>query len=92
MDVTGGLAQQVSKLPAEMQPIIMAVMDRVAALEAQSAKDANAIADKLIAAILPEIQGARVEFSAAVQEMLVTVKRLNGAVVTTTVALGPEAQ
>ena len=46
MDLTGGLA---ATLPAD----IKLLMDRVAALESQSAKDANLIADKLIAAITP---------------------------------------
>lgn len=89
-DFTGGLAKAVEALPAEFQPVLTAMMDRIATLEAQGAKDIGAIADKVIAAILPEVQGMRVEFSAAVQETLVLIRRVNG--LTVTVALGPEVQ
>ena len=47
-----------SKLPAEFQPVISGLMDRIDALEAQSAKDTQAVADKLIAALTPMVKEA----------------------------------
>ena len=88
MDLTGGLA---ATLPAD----IKALMDRVDALEAQSAKDVQAIADKVLAELKPMIQSMvdavntlTVTGGAAVQETMTTVRRLDG--MTVIVKLGPE--
>jgi Flp pilus assembly protein TadG len=80
---------------AKAQGALALMADRIAALETQTAKDVNAIADKVIAAVLPEVQGARasvdqlaVVVSASVQETLVLVRRIDGAGFT--FKLGPE--
>ena len=89
LDVTGGLAEQVAKLPAEMQPILSALMDRIAALEAQTAKDTEAIADKVIAALVPQLQALTQTANAVAGEAMAIIRRIDGAAVT--VKLGPEA-
>lgn len=79
---------------AKAQTSLVAMADRVQALETQAARDVNAIADKVIAAVLPEVQGARASVdqltlvaSASVQETLVLVRRIDGAAFT--FRLGP---
>lgn len=86
-----GLQKAIDDLSAKLNE----QQDRIAQLETQIAKDVNAIADKVIAAVLPEVQGARasvdqmaVVISASVTEALNLAKRLNGA----TLSLGPEVQ
>lgn len=75
------------------------LIDRIAALEAQSARDVNAIADKVIAAVLPEVQKTRgsietcldnitLTVNASVTECLAMARRLDGA--NMTFKLGPE--
>jgi len=88
MDLTGGLAQEVSKLPAEFQPVITALMDRIAQLEAQTAKDVDAIADKVIAAMVPQAQALTQTVNAVADQAMTLIRRLDGAQVT--VKLGPE--
>lgn len=68
---------------------------RVAALEAQSAKDVNAIADKVIAALTPLVKEGvdavntlTITSSNAVDQALRLLRRVNGAAITVT--LGPE--
>lgn len=97
MDLTGGLAGEVAKLPAEFQPVLNALMDHIAQLEAQTAKDVDAIADKVIAGLTPSVNQAvaavntlTVTASAAVTEIVNTARRINGAKIT--VDLGPDGQ
>ncbi|HXE05763.1 MAG TPA: hypothetical protein VN579_07245 [Bryobacteraceae bacterium] len=82
---------------AKTQAALNEAVNRISQLEVQSAKDVNAITDKLIAAVLPEVRAARgsidqltMTLSASVQEALVTIRRINGA--TIKFELGPEAQ
>ena len=77
----------------QLGTVVSGLMDRIAALEAQSAKDTNAIADKLIAAVLPVIQaaGASVDtmtltVNASATEFLRLAKRIDGA----KLVLGPD--
>lgn len=65
---------------------LTSALARIADLEAQTAKDVDAIADKLIAALLPEAQAARasvdqltVVCSASVTEVLALARRIDGA-------------
>ncbi len=95
MDVTGGLAGEVAKLPAELRPVMEALMDRVMQAEAQSAKDAAAIADRVLAGLAPMVQQAvdgvntlTLTVDASVQEIVGLARRIDGAKVT--IALGPE--
>lgn len=89
MDVTGGLAEQVGKLPAELQPVIAALMDRIDALEKQSAADMDQLATKIIAALVPQAQALTQTVNAVADEALTVIRRLDGA--TLTVKLGEAA-
>ena len=55
-----GLQAALKALPAETQsalmPLLSAIFDRMDALESQTAKDTQAIADKVIAALVPQLQ------------------------------------
>lgn len=97
IDVTGGLAQEVAKLPAELQPILSALLDRITQLETQTSKDVDAVADKIIAALTPIVKQAvdavntlTVTASSAVGEIVNTARRVNGAKLT--IELGPDGQ
>lgn len=74
-----------NSIPAD----IKALMDRVDALEARSAADMQRIADQIIKALAPEVQAMvdavntlTVTASAAVEEVVNTVRRVDGASVT----------
>ena len=78
---------------SDLSAVVNQQQDRLAALEGQVAKDVNAITDKVTAALLPELQGARasidqmtVVINAAVTEALALARRIDGA----TFKLGPE--
>jgi hypothetical protein len=95
MDFTGGLSQAVSQLPAEFQPVLTAVMDRLAALEAQGAKDSQILAQQVIdgvkSAIQPAVEAVNtvaLTVNASVTEITALARRIDGA--TFTAKLGPE--
>lgn len=82
---------------SQMEAALSALMDKVAALEAQGARDTNAIADKLIAAIVPLVQSGVDKVTSTVDTLTVTVnssimealrlaKRIDGA----KIVLGPD--
>ena len=60
MDVTGNLSGAVAALPKEaaeaMGPVLQAAFDRIQQLEERAATDTNVIADKVIAALVPQLQ------------------------------------
>ena len=69
--------------------LFRSLMDRVDALEARSAADMQRIADQIIKALAPEVQAMvdavntlTVTASAAVEEVVNTVRRVDGASVT----------
>lgn len=82
MDVTGGLSEAVKNLPVEARPLIAEIMDRLGALEAQTAKDTEAIADKVIAALVPQVQAVTQTLNAVADEVLTVVRRIDGATIT----------
>ena len=95
MDFTGGLADAVSKLPAEFQKDFAPFLDQASALESKTALDVNQIVDKVIAGVMPRIDKTcaavdtlTLTIGASVQELMTTVQRIDGA--TVTVKLGPE--
>jgi hypothetical protein len=89
---------------AELQKATTAQSEKIAALEAQVAKDVNAIADKVIAALTPmmsqacaSVDALTVTASSAIDEInnsvrdaLEVVKRVDGA--TVIVKLGPKPE
>ncbi len=82
-------------LPAEVQPIFEQLMNRIDTLEAQGAKDVNAIADKIIAAVGPKVDAAveavntlTLTANASVVEVTALARRIDGA--SATFKLGPE--
>lgn len=90
MDILG-LQNAVNKL----QQTADEQQQKIATLESQVAKDVNQIADKVIAAVMPEVEKLRQSFDslilvvdASVTEALGVVRRINGASVT--VKLGAE--
>jgi allophanate hydrolase subunit 1 len=90
MDILG-----LEKLPAEAQPIIKQLLDRVDALEAQSAKDISAIADKVIAGLGPKVDEVvtavntiTLTVNASVVEITALARRIDGAKLK--FELGPE--
>lgn len=93
MDVTGGLAKEVAALPAELQPVLTAAFDRCAALEAKIAADENALANKIIAALVPQAQAMTQtvnavgdEFTQLIRQALKLIGRVDGL----SIKLGPE--
>lgn len=94
MDVTGGLSKAVEALPAELQPILNSAFDRIAVLEAKIAADENALADKIIAALVPQAQAMTQtvnavgdEFTQLIRQALKLLGRVDGA----SIKLGPES-
>lgn len=83
-----GLKAAVAALPAEIQPVLGALMDRIDALETQSAKDTQAIADKVLAALIPQLQAITQSVNAVADQALGVVRRIDG--FTITMKLGPE--
>ena len=82
LDVTGGLAKAVGKLPAEFQPVLNSLMDRIAELERQSAKDMDALADKVIAALVPQAQAITQTVNAVADQTLTLLRQVDGATIT----------
>ena len=80
MDVTGGLAQEVAKLPTEIQPvvtnIVQALMDRVDQLETKTAQDISQIADKVIAALVPQAQALTQTVNTVADQGLTLIREL----------------
>jgi predicted metal-dependent phosphoesterase TrpH len=89
MDFTNGLAQEVAKLPAELQPILVAVVDKVAEIETKTAGDIQAIAKQVIDALVPQVQAVTQTANAGISETLALIRRLDGA--TITIRLAPDA-
>ena len=90
MDLTGGLSQAIAALPAEAQPLVTMLMDRLDALEAQGARDSKAIADSVTAALVPQIAAMTATVNEVGGEMLTFLRRLDGASVKLTLA--PEGE
>lgn len=86
MDFTGNLSGAISALPAEAQPLIKFLMDRLDALESKEAADLNALADKVIAAVVPQLQAVTQTFNAVADQTLSLLRRVDGA----SIRLGPE--
>jgi hypothetical protein len=83
-----GLKAAVAALPAEIQPILATLLDRIDALEAQTAKDTKAIADEVIAALVPQAQALTQTVNAVANQAMTLIRRIDGA--SMTVKLGPE--
>ena len=83
-----GLKAAVAELPAEIQPVLSALMDRIDALEAKEAADLNALADKVIAALTPQLQAITQTVNAVADQAMTVIRRVDGAQIT--VKLGPE--
>lgn len=83
-----GIQKAMAAVPAEVQPLIQYLMDRTDQLEAQTAKDTRAIADKVIAALVPQVQAMTQTVNAVADQAMTLIRRLDGA--TVTVKLGPE--
>jgi hypothetical protein len=95
MDITGGLAKEIAALPAELQPIINGLLQRIDSLEAQIARDANAIADKVIEALAPRVDEAvkavntmTITVGCAADLAIRTIQRVDG--MSVAVKLGPD--
>jgi hypothetical protein len=93
MDVTKSLADAVNALGPQEKIIVTTLMDRMDALEAKSAADMASMADKVIAALVPQAQAMTQTVNAvadqattALREFLALVKRIDGA----KIVLGPE--
>ena len=54
---------------AKTEQALNAALDRIAALETQMAKDINSIADKVISALLPEVQASRAALIAGIEKI-----------------------
>ena len=65
-----GIQAALKAAPAELQPLITEMLDRMDALEAKAAADENALADKLIAAVVPQIQAITQTINEAISEVL----------------------
>lgn len=80
MDVTGGAGKQLSdaigKLPAEIQPVFMALMDRIDQLETKTAQDISQIADKVIAALVPQAQALTQTVNTVADQGLTLIREL----------------
>jgi hypothetical protein len=91
IDVTGNAGGQIAAamaaLPAEAQPLIASLMDRIDALEAKEAADLNALADKVIAAVTPQLQAITETVNGLTDQALGVVRRIDG--LTLTMKLGP---
>lgn len=83
-----GIQKAMAAAPAELQPLIQYLMDRTDALEAQAAKDTEAIADKVIAAVVPLGQAMVQTVNNVADEAMTLIRRFDGA--SMTVKLGPE--
>ena len=95
MDLTGGLAESVKALPTEIQPILIAALERISALEAQTVKDESAIAKQVIDGLAPIVKQAvdainqiTLTVDASVQEITGLARRVDGMIFE--VKLGPE--
>lgn len=82
-------------LPAEVQPIIEHLLDRIDALEARASQDVDRFADKIIAAVGPKIDSAvdavntiTLTVNASVVEITRLARRIDGA--SAIFRLGPE--
>jgi hypothetical protein len=62
---------------AKTQAALNAALDRIAALEAQTAKDVSAIADKVLNGVLPEVQAMRVSLAAGIDKAVDSVNQLS---------------
>ena len=62
--------------PLGLQQSIAALADKVAALEAQAAKDQNAIVDKVLVAILPEIRAMRAAVTSGIEKACTSVDQI----------------
>ncbi len=80
MDLTGNLAGAVAALPKEvgdvLGPILKASFDRIDALEAKEASDMNALADKVIAALTPQLQAITQTVNEVGGESLALIRRI----------------
>lgn len=83
-----GLKAAVAALPGEVQPVLTALMDRIDALEAKEAADLDALADKVIAALTPQLQAITQTVNAVADQAMTIIRRVDGA--TVTVKLGPQ--
>lgn len=82
-----GIQAALKAAPAEVQPLLQLLMDRLDAPEAQSAKDTKAIADELIAALVPQAQAMAQTVNAVADQAMTLLRRLDGA--SATIRLGP---
>ena len=89
-----GVTEAAATIPADIQLL----MDRVATLESQSAKDVQAIADKVLAELKPMVQSVVdaanalvVTVDGSVTETLALIRRIDGMKVTVTLAPEPGA-
>lgn len=87
-----GIQAALKAVPAEAQPLIKMLMDRMDALEAQTAKDAQALAaqidaavEKVIAALVPQAQAMTQTVNAVADQAMTLLRRLDGA----SIHLGP---
>ena len=95
IDVTGGMAQAIARLPQEMQPVLTALMLSMTDLETKAAKDESAIAQQVIDGLAPMVKQAvdgvntlTLTLDASVQEIVTLARRIDG--MSVSVKLGPE--
>lgn len=79
---TDELVKAAQALPIEVQSVVLPILDRIGQLEAQAAKDTNAIADKVIAAVVPQIQALTETANAVADQAMSLLRRIDGASVT----------
>lgn len=77
-----GLKAAVAALPAELQPVLSALMGRIDALEAKEAADLDALADKVIAAVIPQLQAMTQTVNAVADQAMTLIRRVDGASMT----------
>lgn len=82
MDVTGGLAEQVAKLPEEIQPVLNQLLDRLDKLEAATVKDVEVIAQRVNDALVPQLQAVTQTINSVADQVMSLLRKIDGASIT----------